>query len=186
MSDTPVAAPAAPAAAPGRTRPTASEKRSKDAKASEAEPPKNMTAAEKKIWKLKAAGKEIDFDASDEERVKRAIEKGLGADEVFQTAAQTRKQAERFLHLLRTDPKSILTNPNLGIDIKKVAEEIVWDAIQEQSLTPEQKKPARHAARARKIQGKRRSARKKSPSSGRRLSFIRSIRPTTTSGSPRR
>ncbi len=51
-----------------------------------------------------------------------------------------RKQAENFVHLLRTDPKKILLNPNLGVDMRKIAEEIVWEQIQEQALSPEQKK----------------------------------------------
>ena len=106
------------------------------------EAPKDLTPAEKKIWKLKANGKEVEFDASDEERIKQAVTKGLGADETFQTAAQYRKQAEQFFSMLK-DPvtlKQVLTDPRVGVDLKKFAEEYVWEQMQEAQLTPEQKR----------------------------------------------
>jgi hypothetical protein len=141
--DATAAAPAAPeaptAAAPAAPEaPTAPDPKTPAA----ADPTKTMTAADKKIFKLKVKDKEIEFDASDEERVKKAIQKGLGADEAFTSAAEMRKQAETFLGMLK-DPKSlrkVLTDPRIGIDLKKFAEEYVWEQIQEQQLTPEQKK----------------------------------------------
>ena len=105
------------------------------------QPPDGMTQTEKKIWKLKVDGEEFDFDASDEEAVKREIMKARGADKRFQTAANTRAEAERFFEAMK-DPKSlrkILEDPRVGIDLKKFAEEYVWEQIQEQNLTPEQK-----------------------------------------------
>ncbi len=103
--------------------------------------PKDMTPAERKIWKLKADGEEFDFDATDEEAVKREIMKARGANKRFQEAAGLRKDAERAFEMLKdpTQLREILQDPRIGIDLKKFAEDYVWEQIQEQQLTPEQK-----------------------------------------------
>lgn len=108
------------------------------------EPPKpveDMTPAEKKIWKIKAAGREIDVDASDEENLKRLVQKAYGADHIFEDASNMRKQAETFFGMLK-DPgqlEKVLSDPRIGVDVKKWAEEYVWKQIEESQLTPEQK-----------------------------------------------
>lgn len=98
-------------------------------------------AAEKKVWKLKDGDEEFEFDASDEEAVKREIMKGRAANKRFEQGAAMRKEAEQAFAMLK-DPKTlreILKDPRVGIDVQKMAEEIVWEQIQEQQLTPEQK-----------------------------------------------
>lgn len=105
------------------------------------EPPQDLTPTEKKIWKLKADGEEFEFDASDEEAVKREIMKARGADKRFESAAAQKKQAETFFEMLK-DPvqlRKVLTDPRVGIDLKKFAREYVWEQIQEEQMTPEQK-----------------------------------------------
>lgn len=104
-------------------------------------PPEDATPIEKKIWKLKADGEEFDFDASDEEAVKREIMKARGADKRFKDAAQQRHEAEQFLSMLK-DPKSlrkVLADPRIGVDVKKFAEDYLWEQIQEQKMSPEER-----------------------------------------------
>lgn len=111
-------------------------------------PPPNLTPAEKKIWKLKVDGEEFDFDASDDEAVKREIMKSRGADKRFESAAQIKKQAdqikqqaETFLSMLK-DPASlrkVLEDPRIGVDVKKFAQDYVWEQIQEEKMSPEEK-----------------------------------------------
>lgn len=105
-------------------------------------PPADLTPAEKKIWKLKADGEEFEFDASNEEAIKREIMKARGADKRFKEAAAQRQQSEQFLAMLK-DPKqlkSLLSDPRIGVDVKQFAEDLVWEQIQESQLTPEQKR----------------------------------------------
>jgi len=66
-------------------------------------------------------------------------QKGHGAERKFAEAATMRKQAEQFLHLLRTDPKSILLNPKLGLDMKQLAQEILLEDINLEMMTDEQR-----------------------------------------------
>jgi len=106
-----------------------------------AEDPKDMTPTERKIWKLKVDGEEFDFDATDEEAVKREIMKARGSNKRFETAAQLRKEAETAFEMLK-DPaqlKRILSDPRVGVDVKKFAEDVVWEQIQAQQREAEWK-----------------------------------------------
>lgn len=104
-------------------------------------PPAGLTAAEKKIWRLKADGEEFDFDASDEESIKREIMKARGADKRFDSAAAMKKQAETFFEMIK-NPQSlreVLSDPRVGVDLKKFASDYLWEQIQEEGMSPEQK-----------------------------------------------
>ncbi len=110
-------------------------------KAETSEAPKDLTPAEKKIWKLKADGEEFEFDATDEENVKRAIMKVKGSEKRIEDATKVRRQAEEFIDGLR-DParlRQILQDPRIGIDLKKFAEDYVWEQIQEEKMSPEER-----------------------------------------------
>ncbi len=125
---------------PEIVRKQAPQLRNEDSEPAEGEgAPEGMTAAQKKIWKLKADGEDFDFDATDEEAVKREIMKARGADKRFQAAAQMRKEAESAFSALK-DParlKQILQDPRVGVDIKKFAEDMVWENIQQQQREEE-------------------------------------------------
>jgi hypothetical protein len=103
------------------------------------EPEALPTAAEKKLWKLKDGDEEFEFDASDEEAVKREIMKGRAANKRFDQAAALKKQAEQAFEMLK-DPKTlrqILADPRVGIDVQQMAEDIVWEHIERQRLEAE-------------------------------------------------
>lgn len=104
------------------------------------------TPAERKIWKLKVDGAEVDFDATDEETVKRAVQKAHAADKRMNEASMTRKQAERFIELLKTNPRAVLEHPSLGVDLKSLAEKIIWEGMQKAAKSPEEQ--ARDAEKA--------------------------------------
>lgn len=100
------------------------------------------SSIERKIWKLKDGDQEYEFDATDDEAVKREIMKARGADKRFKESASMRQQAETFFQMLK-DPaqlKKVLTDPRVGIDLKKFAEDFVWEGIQESQMSEDQKK----------------------------------------------
>lgn len=84
--------------------------------------------------------KEIELDLDNEEDVKKYLQKAMAADEKFQEAAMTRKQAEQLVHMLKTDPMAILRHPELGLNLKDMATKILNDELDEQMKTPEQRK----------------------------------------------
>lgn len=140
----PAAAPKAAEAPKAAPTPKAAEPKAEpkpEAKADAPEAPKDMTPTEKKIWKLKADGEEFEFDATDEENVKRAIMKVRGSEKRIEAATKAQRQAEEFLSSLK-DPsrlREVLSDPRIGVDLKKFAEDYVWEQIQEEQMSPEQK-----------------------------------------------
>lgn len=86
--------------------------------------------------KLKVNGKEVEMD---EPEVLRRAQLAEAADQKFQEAAKTRKQMEEFVRQLKSDPLSILTNPELGIDFKGLAEQYLGQELQRELMTPEQR-----------------------------------------------
>jgi hypothetical protein len=89
-----------------------------------------------KPYKIKVDGKE--YNVGLEEALKLA-QKGVGADKKFNEAFRLKQQAEQFIHQLKTDPMSILMNPNLGFDFKKMAQDYLAKEIEKEMMTPEQR-----------------------------------------------
>lgn len=88
---------------------------------------------------LKINGKEQEFDLSsdsDLERLREFAQKGEGADQKFQEAAQMRKQMESFVELMQQDPIRALQE--LGHDPDKIAEMHMQKRIEEMQKSPEQ------------------------------------------------
>ena len=92
------------------------------------------TAARK--YKLKVNGVEREYD---EETVIRRAQLAESADQKFQEASKLRKQTEAFIQALRDDPVSVLTNPKLGVDMRKIAEQFLAKEYQREMVSPEQR-----------------------------------------------
>lgn len=92
-----------------------------------------MTAAEKKAWKLKVGGKDV--EVNEEELLKRA-QMGYSADEKWQEAAKMRKQMENFIGLLQEDPAAALEK--MGFNVDEMAEKRIQQRIEEMKKSPEQ------------------------------------------------
>jgi hypothetical protein len=83
------------------------------------------------------------------ERVIAAEMKSREADKRMQLAAKLKKdldmtntQVNQLIDALKKDPWKVLSNPALGIDARKMAEEYVWQQIQQERMTPEQRQAA--------------------------------------------
>ena len=113
-------------AAPVATSPTTEAQPAPNAPAQKAEQGKESTkdakaaqevAKEIRRLKLKVDDREEELP---EDEVIRLAQLGRGAGKRFAEAAEKSKQAEQFMRMLREDPKSVLSNPNLGIDMRKL------------------------------------------------------------------
>lgn len=94
-------------------------------------------------FRLKMAGKEEELDLTNpehQEKVRRYAQKGESADRKFNEAALMRKQNEEFIRLLKTNPEAVLANPAIGLDVKEWAEKFLWQRLQEEKMSPEQRK----------------------------------------------
>ena len=84
--------------------------------------------------------KEINLDLNDDKQVQNYIQRALAADEKFEEASTIRKQAEQLVNLLKKDPLKILTHPELGLDVKALAQQVLTQEIEDMKKTPEQRR----------------------------------------------
>lgn len=87
-------------------------------------------------FKVKVNGQEVEVD---ENELIQGYQTRKASDEKFREAAMSRKQAEEFINLLRTDPVKVLSNPKLGIDFRNLAEEYLANQLEEEMLDPQEK-----------------------------------------------
>jgi hypothetical protein len=97
-------------------------------------------AAPKKIFKLNVNGKEVEYDASNEDKLKADLQKVFGIEEKARTTAQKVDMAEKLMGMLQSDPLGFEKQCKLaGIDATKLATEILYNQLRLQSMTPEQR-----------------------------------------------
>ena len=102
----------------------------------EEDPAEKKAAVAAAMKKLKVKGKEIEVD---EANYHAFAQKGAAATETWQEAAKMKRDAEAFVHRLKTNPREVLLDPSLGLDFRKIAEEYLWEQIQDEQLSPEEK-----------------------------------------------
>lgn len=94
----------------------------------------------KKVYKLNVNGKEVEYDATDENKLKSDLQKVFGIEEKARTTAQKIDMAEKLTSMLQNDPlgfeKQCKAN---GIDAVKLATTILYNQIRLQNMTPEQR-----------------------------------------------
>lgn len=145
MSET-NAAPAAPVAPVSSDAPAASKADAANAPKAAAAPvvkvDDNGVApdAPKKIWKLNVNGKDVEYDASNEDKMKADLQKVFGIEEKARTSAQKIDMADKLMGMLQSDPLGFEKQCKLaGIDATKLATEILYNQLRLQSMTPEQR-----------------------------------------------
>lgn len=106
--------------------------------------PKKEKAPEKKIWKMKVNDKEVEFDGSNEEEVKKAVQLGLSSTERFAKAAAIEKNSRRFVEALKNNPFEVLKHPSFGFkmeDLREMTENFLYENfVQKEMMTDEERK----------------------------------------------
>lgn len=96
--------------------------------------------APKKVYKLNVGGKEVEYDASDENKLKNDLQKVFGIEEKARSTAQKIDMAEKLTSMLKDDPLGFEKQCKLnGIDAVKLATSILYNQIRLQNMTPEQR-----------------------------------------------
>jgi len=94
----------------------------------------------KKIFKLNVNGKEVEYDASNEDKLKADLQKVFGIEEKARTSAQKIDMADKLMGMLQSDPLGFEKQCKLaGIDATKLATEILYNQLRLQNMTPEQR-----------------------------------------------
>jgi hypothetical protein len=97
--------------------------------------------------KLKIKGRELEVDDA---KYHEYAQKGAAATETWQEAAKMRKDAEDFFKRLEDDPGSVLRDPKLSDKMRKAAEEFLWEKIQDEQTSPEEKAQREAQSKAQK------------------------------------
>lgn len=98
--------------------------------------PKAEAPVSRKI-KVKVDGNESEIEEA--ELVAR-YQKNSSAEKKFQEASKQMKQTESFMKQLREDPISVLNNPALGLDFRRVAESYLEGILQDELMDPKDRK----------------------------------------------
>lgn len=112
------------------------------APAAKAAPKKEAAkASAKKKYQLKVDGREeeLELDLDNEEEIKKHLQLSKAAQKRMQEMAEYKKNVAAFFDTLKNDPLKVLTDPNLGLDMKRIAEMVVNNEVEELKKSPEQR-----------------------------------------------
>lgn len=126
-------------------------------KAVEAKKVKEEVKALKKKLKLKVDGKEFEeeFDPSDDDYLTKQLQLAKVSQKRMSEYSQLEKEVKSFIEQLRKNPKKVLADPNIGIDIKMLAKEIIEEEISNSQKSPEQLEKEKLEARLRELEDER-------------------------------
>jgi hypothetical protein len=88
------------------------------------------------LFTLKIDGEEVQMTKED---VVRFAQLGKVGQKRMQEYSQYKKQVDGFLNALKNDPVSVLRDPDLGIDLIKLSQEVLSKKLEEEAMSPEQK-----------------------------------------------
>lgn len=95
-----------------------------------------LTAKEKRMLETTVNGRKVRVSEDD---LLRDFSKFSSADEKFREAAQGRKEVAEFKRMLAEDPESVLNDPNLPFDRRKIAEKWLMAEL-EKEMSPQKSK----------------------------------------------
>jgi len=93
---------------------------------------------------------EIDGERVEEDALKRDYKKYRSADAKFREASEARKQVDQFMEALMADPETVLNDPRLSIDRKKLGEKWLLDVLTKE-MAPHDPKQAELDAYRKKL-----------------------------------
>lgn len=110
--------------------------------------PKEKVEAKKMLRKLsikfngKVLEEDLPFEIPDTDEAKNYMSKNLQMSKLAQSKSQQQAELEKevteLVEQLRKNPKAVLRDPTIGIDLKKLAAEIIEEEIENSKKTPEQ------------------------------------------------
>lgn len=97
-------------------------------------------AARIKKLRLKVDGREIEEEVNldDEEYLVKELQKAKAFNKRAQEYSQLQKEIQEFFDQLKKNPRKILQDPNIGIDMKELARQVIEDEIENSKKSPEQ------------------------------------------------
>jgi len=88
-----------------------------------------------RMIKMKVDGQEMELPESE---IIALAQQGKSANKRFQEAAAAKREAEQVVNFLKSNPKEAFKK--LGIDVRKFSEDTLLEFIQQEQMSPEQRK----------------------------------------------
>jgi len=139
--ETQVAAPAADASAPAENQVTdPAQQTGADGQPVAQPAPTAAAPSNKRKLKLKVDGEETEeeIDLDDEDYLREQLQMAKVARKRMNDYSSLQKEVVKFIEDLRKDPKAVLKDPRIGLDVKKIAAEIIEEEIENSKKSPEQ------------------------------------------------
>jgi hypothetical protein len=121
---------------PGEQKKEASEPKKEETPAAAEKKAEEEIKKEIRKHKLKINGQEREYT---EEEVIRKAQLSEAADEKFKSASEKMQQMERFIEALKTNPKAVLSHPDLGINMRQLAEDYLTEEVKRDLMSPEER-----------------------------------------------
>jgi hypothetical protein len=119
-----------------------------------AAPGETVSETMARMYKVKVDGQEIEVD---EEELKKGYSHSKAAEKRMQEASLSRKEAETVLRMFKESPRQAMQQ--LGLDVRKLAEEVIQDELRDAMLTPEQKELRKYKGELERYQTSEKEAR---------------------------
>lgn len=105
---------------------------------------------------LKVDGEEIEeeIDLGDEDYLKKQLQLAKVSQKRMQEYANLEKEVRDFVQALKEDPKRVLSDPSVGIDLKELAQAVIEEEIENSKKSPEQLEKERLEAELRELKQK--------------------------------
>lgn len=106
--------------------------------------PKQAAAAKKMLKQLRIkvdgveSTEDLPFEISEEhaEYMTKQIQKARAGDKRLQQYSQLESEVGKFIKRLKDDPEAALSDPSIGVDVKKLAASVVEKEIKKSQLSP--------------------------------------------------
>lgn len=141
-----LAAPAAPAPAPAADPKQPLPIPAKEPEKKKEEAPAPEAAASPYDFDIDVKGQKQKVSFKDKQEIQAIIQKAIYADQMIKNATQATKGAEAMMERIKrakdgdySGIKEIFDDPEVGVDLKKVALSIVQDMMEDEKLSPEQR-----------------------------------------------
>ena len=120
----------------------------------EGEPKATPIAEDPLEFELDVKGNKQKLKFANRDQLKAVLQKALYADQVIKDGVQAKKGAEAFMGKLKTKEGllEVLRDPDVNMDVKQFAIEIVKEMMDDEKLTPEQREALQFKFRAEKAE----------------------------------
>lgn len=98
---------------------------------------KEVKGSDGEMFTIKVDGEEIKL--SKDEMIKHA-QMGKAGQRAMQEKAELQKRTAVFIEALKKNPREVLSDPAIGVDVIKFAQEVLAQQLEQEALSPEQKR----------------------------------------------